>query len=108
MKKYINKLFEWLGYIPKEIYEDAVMERDHYRDTAAELKHDNEAHDVGVKNGNIIYHYVWFSKMFIVMGYCAETNYHQYIKAFRYHDSDSEAYARICAEELCEMLNEKH
>lgn len=107
MKTLIDKLFERLGYVQKEMYEDAVMERDHYRDTAAELKHNTEAHNVGVKNGNIIYHCVWFSKTIIVMGYCAGTNYHQYIKAFRYHDADSQAYARLCAEELCEMLNDK-
>ena len=45
---------------------------------------------------------------FIVLAGAEKANLCAYIKAFPYTDDERKDYARICAEELCEMLNEKY
>ena len=93
MKKYINKLFEWLGYVPKCYKEEA-------------------------NNATILDSEIWAGQVSYIINsspyeyfVCAKTSNHRIrlIKrfCFRMHDADSQYYARICAEELCEMLNEK-
>lgn len=98
MKKYINKLFEWLGYVPKSEYKQLYK-----------LEHDVTQHDVGILNYNSSYQVVELKDKFIVLEYCSAVGNNRYVKAFSKGDTeDSKDYARICAEELCEMLNEKY
>lgn len=88
MKRLINKLFEKLGYVPiKKVLRYILIERE------IQLK--------GVSYHCYIGYYCYEVK--------ARTNYGEtIIKVYPYHDADTQDYARICAEELCEMLNEKY
>lgn len=98
MKKYINKLFEWLGYVPKRRYKELYK-----------LKHDVRQHDTGILNYNSIYQVVELGDKFVVLEYCSAVDNNRYVKAFQKgYTKDSLDYARICAEELCDMLNEKY
>lgn len=98
MKKLINKLFEKLGYVPKRRYEYLYK-----------LEHDVRQHDIGILSYNSTYQVVELGDKFVVLEYCSAVGNNRYIKAFQKgYTKDSLAYARICAEELCEMLNEKY
>ena len=108
MKKYINKLFEWLGYVPKEEYEDVEKERDYYRNRPTKIELSTEAHDESIKSGTETFCHFKQSEYFIVMGYCEKVDNYRFVKVLPFQDEDSEDYARICAEELCDMLNEKY
>ena len=98
MKKYINKLFEWLGYVPKSKYQDAEAIR----------------HNTNVMDGEIIlgvneYQTFECNDKIFVTAYSDILGKHRMIKVFRKGDTeDSADYARLCAEELCDMLNEKY
>ena len=98
MKKIINKLFEWLGYVPKGKYQDAEATR----------------HNIGVMDSEIIlgineYQTIECNDKILVTAYSDILGKHRIIKVFRKGDTeDSADYARICAEELCDMLNEKY
>ena len=98
MKKLINKLFEWLGYVPKGKYQDAEI----------------ILHNINVMDGEIrlgVNEYQTFetwNKVFVT-AYSISLGRHRIIKVFPKGDTeDSLGYARICAEELCDMLNEKY
>lgn len=104
MKKLINKLFEKLGYVPKEEYYEAKA----IINTLTKLRRDTDAHCLGIKNGTATYHSVKLFECFAVFEYCEAVDNNRLVKVFPYHDTDSEDYARICAEELCDMLNEKY
>jgi hypothetical protein len=108
MKKYINKLFEWLGYVPKEEYALVLRKLEWIEKRPTILEMNIEAHERGVKEGKATYHHITLSKFVAVLEYCYEVDNSQFVKVFPYHDEDSKDYARICAEELCEMLNEKY
>jgi hypothetical protein len=96
MRKIINKLFEWLGYVPKvefaKIKEEYMMLKK-YR----YLKSSILANEVRYKIGET-------SKYFVVYTTNRDVNYP--IKVFYIIDDDKD-YAKLCAEELCEMLNQK-
>lgn len=96
MKRLINKLFDKLGYVPKSKYEVAYNIIKCY-----------ELHDVGITNGTAIYKIIEHTLSFGVYEWCEHTRDFRLIKKFYYKDSDSQSYARICAEELCEMLNQE-
>ena len=94
MKKYINKLFEWLGYVPKTCCRDC--------------KQRNKM-DKLCKEGNVRYMFCEGLNRYIV--FILFDNDYRYtftVKSIPFADDDSRDYARICAEELCEMLNEKY
>ena len=94
MKKYTNKLFEWLGYVPAW-----------YKSRLEEI----EAIKDDIFKGNV--HYAVERLPFEYIVYASNGNgLMRLIKNFPYTmpDSDSQDYARICAEKLCEMLNEKY
>ena len=97
MKELIDSLFERLGYVPKSKYEIAynIIKR-------------GEAHDVGITNGTATYKIIEHTLSFGVYEWCEHTHDYRLIKKFHYKDKDSQSYARVCAEELCEMLNEKY
>jgi hypothetical protein len=98
MKKLINKLFEKLGYVPKSKYQDAVA-----------ILHNIEVMDEEIILGvNEYQNFECIDKIFII-AYSDALGKHRIIKVFpKGNTADSADYARICAEELCEMLNEKY
>lgn len=112
MKKYINKLFERLGYVPKEEY----VSKDTYDDilaTAEDLQALVNWHDMSVDDihkNNVEYHYEELFGRFVVSTITKDTTNHTVgypVKVFHFTE-DTKDYARICAEELCEKLNEKY
>lgn len=109
MKKYINKLFEKLGYVPKEEYcvpNDEVrylvkMEKNYLAYIQA-LKYSKHA---------IEYHFIQDAKnSFLVLALDKYTAINFQIKRITAKTLNTEDidYARIYAEELCDMLNEKY
>ena len=112
MKKIINKLFEWLGYVPKKhhvpksTYEELL-------DTAENLQLLADWYDIAVKDirtGKVKYAIAEFHRSYLV--FYTTDNTEEYgvtynIKEFPF-DIRDKAFARLCAEELCEKLNEKY
>lgn len=112
MKKYINKLFEKLGYVPKE----QCVFKDTYDDilaTAEDLQVLVDWHDMSVDDihkNNVEYYYEELFGCFLVATITKDTTNHTVgypVKVFHFTE-DTKAYARLCAEELCEKLNEKY
>lgn len=112
MKELIDKLFEWLGYVPKEEY----VPKDTYDDilaTAEDLQVLVNWHDMSVDDihkNNVEYYYEELFGCFLVATITKDTTNHTVgypVKVF-YFTEDTKAYARLCAEELCEKLNEKY
>ena len=98
MKKYINKVFERLVYVPKSKYQDAEA-----------ILHNINVMDAEIKLGIIEYQTFEAEHKVFVTAYSDILGKHRIIKVFRKGDTeDSADYARICAEELCDMLNEKY
>ena len=94
MKKLINKLFEWLGYVPKDI-------ENRYKNLMWKL----DQHDYYLLNNINEYCVIPYKGGFLVTEYCEKTGTHRMVKFFI--DLYDEYYAKLCAEELCEMLNQK-
>ena len=92
MKKIINKLFERLGYVLKKDFKYQVLREvsEYFRKLALYKQ--------------IGYEVRYFSSYCEVVLYGAY-HYSIVIKIFQYDDDKD--YARLCAEELCEMLNQK-
>ena len=112
MKKYINKLFEWLGYVPKS----KCVSKDTYDDilaTVEDLQVLVDWHDMSVDDihkNNVEYYYEELFGRFLVATITKDTTNHAVgypVKVFHFTD-DTKDYARICAEELCDILNEKY
>lgn len=112
MKKLINKLFEWLGYVPKE----QCVPKDTYDDilaTAEDLQFLVDWHDMSVDDihkNNVEYYYEELLGRFLVSTITKDTTDHTVgypLKVFHFTE-ETRDYARICAEELCEKLNEKY
>lgn len=98
MKKIINKLFERLGYVPKGKYQDAEA-----------ILHNINVMDGEIRLGVNEYKTIECTDKIFVTAYSDILGKHRIIKVFRKGDTENSAdYARICAEELCEMLNEKY
>lgn len=99
MKKYINKLFEWLGYaiIPKsELRKYRLLESSMQKLGALDNAIKLCAADYSVVENDDSYFVMvhvsnWMDKL---------------VKSFPKNDNAN--HARICAEELCEKLNEKY
>lgn len=94
--KLINKLFEWLGYVPKDgnayywrVYEEHV------------------AINKAVANNRCKYCYMINVGKYIVYVECDDSPDLHYIKAFPYTNEGSKKIAHLRAKLLCEMLNEK-
>lgn len=97
MKKYINKLFEKLGYVPKE--ENKWFVNHFYK----RLEMDNYIQEEKAR------YFVSEAKDYFLVIACAGTGNRRIIKSFSKGDTqDKYDYAHICASELCEMLNEKY
>lgn len=84
------------------------MERDYYLNKLTIVELSVESHDESIKSGTETFRHFKQSEYFIVSGYCEKVDNYRFVKAFPFHNDDSEVYARICADELCDMLNEKY
>ena len=104
MKKYINKLFNWLGYIPKEEYVNIL-------ESSEELREFADSYQVimnSVRDNKVNYVceeiFGYFMVQATVKDSEGNTEYNP-IKIFRFTENDKD-YIRLCAEELCELLND--
>lgn len=98
MKKYINKLFEWLGYVPKiQLYQAKEKYLKVLLFDEMILK-DLQAYIVR----EIPYYNCYAVTM---LGVTMNQFHSRIVKSFPF--SDDKEYAKLCAEELCEMLNQK-
>lgn len=105
--KLIEKLFARLGYVPREDY-DAMAK--YCKTCNAEAERYEKAQD-DVYVGNVVYGVEELPYSFWV--YCATAEGHDrglksLIKVLPFKDDNSKELARICAEELAEMLNQKY
>ena len=107
MKKYINKLFEWLGYMPKEEYERLLQESNAREVSSYVTKMNALYKDIGRRKVEYRFQDNFGCNHYNVAVRTRE-DFGVLIKTFPYHDADSADYARICAEELYDMLNEKY
>lgn len=88
MKRIINKLFEWLGYVPK----------------------DGNAYYYQVRKEHVATNKAVADKLigkYIVFAECEDSPNLNYIKAFPYTNEGLKKIAHLRAKLLCEMLNEK-
>ncbi len=96
MKKLINKLFERLGYVPKEEYQDVKV-----------ILHNITRMDALIRLGVAEYQTFECADKIFVTAYSTILEKHRIVKVFPKGDTeDSADYAKLCAEELCEMLNQ--
>lgn len=100
MKKLINKLFEWLGYVPKRhktLQENAEFYINSHRECVLDdLTYYTIArrYEKDLRIGYVVYQH------------CLGAPLPWIVKFFP--DNGDKDYARICAEELCAMLNERY
>ena len=111
MKKYINKLFEWLGYVQKDVYVSKDI-YDNILETSEDLQTIVDYYTTAIKDiqDGYVRYAIWeCNDIFVVFSLSrgSENDVMYPIKAFRFTE-DTQDYARICAEELCDMLNEKY
>lgn len=109
MRILINKLFEWLGYVPK--VEVAKLENSisNYETLIDQMRENREYLIRYILNGQAKAYYYW-NKIreekwrFVVYVDCDRLIPHNVVKSYV---SDDFEYAKLCAEELCEKLNER-
>lgn len=109
MKKITNKLFERLGYVPKEKY--CIPNDEVRRLVKMEENYLAYIQALNFPKYSIEYHFIQDSKnSFLVLALNKYININFHIKRITANTLNDEdlAYARICAEELCDMLNEKY
>ena len=105
--KLIEKLFNRMGYVPREAY-DAMVEFCRSCD-ARDERYEKIQDDV--YTGNVEYRVEALPYSFWV--YCVTAEGHDrglksLIKVLPFVDDESKELARVCAEELAEMLNQKY
>ena len=93
MKKIINRLFEWLGYVPKKEYI-------YYKNSFESRRQ----MDISLVKQDVTYRISNSLDGCSVVALDGLRN-RRLIKVFLYKHNDVD-YAHICAEELCEMLNQ--
>lgn len=109
MRKIINKLFEWLGYVPKVEVAKLEYSISKYEILIDQMKENREYLIRSIFNGQAKASYYWHkvSKnvwIFVVYVGCDRHIPHNEVKSYF---SDDFYYAKLCAEELCEKLNER-
>ena len=92
MKKIINKLFEWFGYVPRLTYRYEVI-----REVRRYIN--------SIVCDNKVEHKIEFTETSCKVVLADVYDWRITIKEFLYNN-DKE-YAKLCASELCEMLNER-
>ena len=108
MKKIINKLFEWLGYVPKAEVAKLEYSISKYETLINKIREDNEYLIRHILNGQAKASYYWHKISenewrFVVYIDCDMHIPHNVVKSYVSDDFD---YAKLCASENCEMLYE--
>lgn len=109
MKKIINKLFEWLGYVPKVEVAKLEYSISKYETLIDQMRENREYLIRHILNEQSKACYYW-NKIsenewrFVVNVNCDRHIPHNVVKSYI---SDDFEYAKLCAEELCEKLNER-
>ena len=100
MKRLINKLFEWLGYklLSKNEYDSMNEEISRTKTRFMRAINDN------IKSGRYSFVIMEGRDCFYI-GFIFSRIDFLFIKTFPFDDDKD--YARLCAEELCEKLNER-
>lgn len=104
MKKYINKLFNLLGYIPKKEYTDILK-------SSEKLREFTDSYQIimnSVRNNKVNYLYEEIFGYFMVQATAKDSKgniEYNPIKIFRFNENNKD-YIRLCVEELCELLND--
>lgn len=102
MKKLINKLFEWLGYVPKEEY-DHIQHI--FKCLLDEVKEFDCLYEAIGKCDSIINYKVYGND---IWGYGVMVDFGNTSRLVKFYPNDyGVEYAKLCAEELCEKLNER-
>lgn len=102
MKKYINKLFEKLGYVPKVEY-DHIQHK--YLYLLKEMNEYDCLYEAIGKCDSIINYKVYGND---IWGYGVMVNFGNTSRLVKFYPNDyGVEYARLCAEELCEKLNKR-
>lgn len=109
MKKIINKLFEWFGYVPKAEVAKLEYSISKYETLIDQIRENNEYLIRNILNGQAKASYYWHKISenewrFVVYIDCEMHIPHNVVKSYVSDDFD---YAKLCASELCEMLNER-
>ena len=99
MKELIDKLFKWLGYVPKWYHTHLTR--------MLAIEQEIREHGAGYRIEHVCFSECGYYRYEI---YAITPKGRALVKSIPYNmlDADSQAYARICAEELCEKLNEKY
>lgn len=92
MKKLINKLFEWLGYVPRLTCRYEVI-----REVRRYIN--------SIVCDNKVEYKIEFTETSCKVVLADVYDWRITIKEFPFKDDFD--YAKLCAEELCEMLNQK-
>lgn len=97
MRKIINKLFEWLGYVPKiQLYQA----KEKYYNVLLFEERIVEEQQVYIVSEMPDYN----CYVVAIWGVTRNRLHKRLVKSFPY--GDDKEYAKLCAEELCEKLNE--
>lgn len=102
MKKLLNRLFERLGYMPKEKFDAILVNHKYIAQPFFDLKYIIGAIQTGDSKVEYIVEYNLYTGYDVMAKF---NNNHIIIK--RFFQGDDKEYARLCAEELCEKLNER-
>lgn len=101
MKKLINKLFERLGYVPKGEYDHIQYK---FNCLLKEVNECDSLYEAIAKCNRSLTYRVYGN----IWGYRVMAERGNVSKLVKFYPNDYGAdYARLCAEELCEKLNER-
>lgn len=109
MRKIFNKLFEWLGYVPKVEVAKLEYSISKYETLIDQMRENREYLTRHIMNGQAKAYCSWIKisenewKFGVWVG-CDRHIPHNVVKTYVSDDFD---YAKLCAEELCEKLNER-
>jgi hypothetical protein len=104
MIKIFNKLFEWLGYVPKRMLDFALESEKclQIRDNWHTMAVDDILHD------NVDYYIDELVCSFVIKSVTKDGEDHRVALPVKHIPfGDDKEYAKLCAEELCEKLNER-
>ena len=107
MKKLINKLFEWLGYVPKSKYEVLSQDDLNLRELSTKPIVISYPTNDSLNKINRFSHFIYKKEDGYEIRICMLYDLMRPRMCIKTFYTDDYEYAKLCAEELCEMLNQK-
>ena len=109
MKRLINKLFEWLGYVPKVEVAKLEYSISKYETLINQIRENREylIRQIFSEQSKASYYWNKISEnkwRFVVYVGCDRHIPYNVVKSYVRDDFE---YAKLCAEELCDKLNER-